>query len=68
MTQCVAIVVLGAMRVVGAWMLVWGAISDGSVEIFWEWERGVGPEGYIFEGGFVEGGRVARWREVCRRR
>lgn len=64
MTQWVATVVLGAINVVGAWMLVCGAISDGSVEIFWECESGLGPIGYTFGGGWIDGGSVARWREV----
>ena len=59
MTQCVATVVLGPINVVGAWIVVWGAISDGSADILRECDRGLGPVGYMFGGGFVEGERVA---------
>ena len=45
MTQWVAMVVFGAMRVVGAWMVVWGAMSEGAVEIFCGCECGVGGAG-----------------------
>ncbi len=65
MTAWVAIVVFGAMRVVGAWMFVCCAMSDGSVDILWLCESGVGE---LPTGGSLIGGRVARWRDVCRRR
>ncbi len=53
-TQCVAMDVFGAMRVVVVWMAVCGDMREGLVVIL----RGDGD---------VEG-RAARWREVWRRR
>ncbi len=60
MTAWVAIVVLGAMRVVEDWMLVWGAM-EASREILEGCEWGVAFASWV-------GGRVARRREVWRRR
>ncbi len=57
MTAWVAMVVLGAIRVVGVWMVVWG---EGVEAILRACERGPPPSGV--------GARVARWREVWRRR
>lgn len=73
MTVCVAMVVLGPMRVVAEWMVVCGAMREGEVEIFWGCESGVAGTGEVVwgmvgVGVFIEGGRVARWREVWRRR
>lgn len=60
MTAWVAMVVFGAMRVVEVWMLVWGAM-EASGEILEGWEWGVDVASVV-------GGRVARRREVWRRR
>lgn len=62
-TEWVATVVFGAIRVVGAWIFVLSAMRV--LEIFWRWERG---EGVVSGGGESVGGRVARYKLVCKRR
>lgn len=51
-----ATVTLESSSVLAAWTLVWAARRDG-VAVFCGWEKG-----------WVEGGRVARWREMRRSR
>lgn len=65
MTAWIAIVVFGAIKVVGAWIFVWGEMREGSVDIFWVCESGVGV---LPASGSVMGARVARWRDVWRSR